>query len=172
MKYDYVALYNKNAATFNAHPTLKRFIKLLNLFSTALFIIGYAVLCGFVFMREEFDPKAKLSILFVPALAFLIVSVLRLAIERPRPYAENGAGIVPLTTKKHADNKSFPSRHLTCAAVIAVVFLKFFPIVGILLLLGSFQLAYLRFALGLHYPSDLLAGEGIGLLIGCLIFLL
>ncbi len=172
MKYDYIALYNKNAKFLNARPLLKRAVKLGNLFFTALFVVCYGVLSYLVLTQDEFDPKTKLAVLFVPALAFLIVSILRIAIECPRPYAENGAGIQPLAEKKRADKKSFPSRHLTCAAVIAVVCLKFLPAVGVLLLLTSLALAYTRFALGLHYPSDLLVGEGIGLLIGCFIFIL
>lgn len=172
MKYDYVALYNKNAAFFNARPTLKRALRLSNYFLTGLFFLCYGILWIDALFIEKFDPKKLLAILFVPALAFLIVSVLRIAVDRPRPYAENGAGIEPLVQKKRADKKSFPSRHLTCATVIAMTFLPLIPVAGVLLLVSSVLLAYVRFALGLHYPSDLLAGAGVGILIGFLIFIL
>jgi len=40
------------------------------------------------------------------------------------------------------------------------------------LLVCSLALAYIRFALGLHYPSDLLAGSIVGAGVGALMFLL
>ncbi len=172
MKYDYVSLYNANRAFLTARPLLKRAVILINAFLTAFVSVSYALFCLYALLQETLDPKTKLALLFVPALAFFTVTVLRLAVERPRPYAENGAGIQPLVTKHRADTKSFPSRHMACAAVIAVTFLRFLPWVGILLLACSLLLAYTRFALGLHYPSDLLVGEGLGLFIGCLIFIL
>lgn len=172
MKYNYVSLYNTNKAFLDKHPLIKRAVVLVNAFLTAFFSVSYALYCLYALTDETLDPKAKLALLFVPALAFLTVTVLRLAIERPRPYAENGANIQPIVTKHRADKKSFPSRHMACAAVIAVTFLRFLPIVGILLLVSSVILGYTRFALGLHYPSDLIVGEGVGLLIGCLIFIL
>ena len=112
-----------------------------------------------------------IKILFTPLMALLTVSVMRLAIDRPRPYAEDGAGITPLVEKK-SDGKSFPSRHLACAAVIAMSFLPYYPIAGAFLLGGSAVLGYIRFALGVHYPSDLVAGMGLGIALGSLIFLL
>lgn len=172
MKYDYISLYNANKAFLTEHPLLKRAVILANSFLTAFVSVCYALFCVYALTGETLDPKAKVALLFVPALAFLTVTVLRLAVERPRPYDEKGAGIQPIVTKHRADKKSFPSRHMACAAVIAVTFLRFLPWVGVLLLVCSFLLAYTRFALGLHYPSDLLVGEGIGLMIGCLIFIL
>ncbi|MBR2442076.1 MAG: phosphatase PAP2 family protein [Clostridia bacterium] len=172
MKYDYISLYNANKAFLDKHPLLKRATVLLNPFLTAFVSICYAFFCLYALRQEILDPKAKVALLFVPALAFLTVTILRLAIERPRPYNENGANIQPIVKKCRADTKSFPSRHMACAAVIAVTFLRFLPWVGVLLLALSLVLAYTRFALGLHYPSDLLVGEGVGLMIGCLIFII
>ena len=172
LKYNYLSLYNTNKAFLDKRPLLKRAVVLFNTFLTAFIGVCYAFFCLYALKGDTLDAKAKTALLFVPALAFLIVTVLRLAIERPRPYSENGANIQPIIKKYRADMKSFPSRHMTCAAVIAVTFLRFLPWVGILLLACSLILAYTRFALGLHYPSDLLVGEGVGLMIGCLIFIL
>ena len=171
MKYDYVALYNKNAAFYNAHPTAKRALKLGNVILTWFFFVSYGVLLLYAFYVEPFETMDLIKILFTPLMALLTVSVMRLAIDRPRPYAEDGAGITPLVEKK-SDGKSFPSRHLACAAVIAMSFLPYYPIAGAFLLGGSAVLGYIRFALGVHYPSDLVAGMGLGIALGSLIFLL
>ena len=104
-------------------------------------------------------------------MALLIVSVLQLAIDRPRPYDIDGAGIVPLKNKER-DRTSFPSRHLTCAAAITAVFFPYLPAISALLFLLSLGLGYARFAIGWHYPSDLFAGFMLGLAIGMLPMLL
>jgi len=171
MKYDYAYFYNKNASFYNAHTNAKRALKFANFCFTWLFFIAYGVLWTQAMDADRFTLHDFVKIIFVPLLALCMVTVLRLFVERPRPYAENGAGIEPLVKKK-ADNKSFPSRHLACATAIAMTFLPFYPLVGGLLFLASFVLGYTRFALGLHYPSDLVAGWSVGTCIGCLIFIL
>ena len=172
MKYDYVALYNKTAAFFNERPKAKRLLILSNLFLTLLFWISYGGLWAYTLWLAPLEVKEMIAILFVPLLTLVVVSVLRVAVERPRPYSEEGAGIIPLIKKTKADKKSFPSRHLACATVIAMTFLPFYPLAGCFLLLCSVLLAYVRFATGVHYPSDLLAGIALGVLFGCFMFIL
>ena len=172
MKYDYVTLYNKNAEFFNTHPTAKRALKLGNTLLTCLFFACYGILWLYALWITPFETRDLINILFVPLLTLLTVSIMRLAITRARPYTEEGAGITPFVEKKKADNKSFPSRHLACATVISMTFLHFYPIVGGVLLGVSVLLGYIRFALGLHYPSDLVAGAGLGILFGCFMFIL
>ena len=172
MKYDYVTFYNKNAEFYNSHPTAKRALKLGNLLLPWLFFVCYGVLLVHACFVEPFETMDLIKTLFVPLLALLAVSVMRLAIARPRPYTEAGAGITSFIDKKNADEKSFPSRHLACATVIAMTFLHFYPIVGGFLLGASLLLGYIRFAVGLHYPSDLVAGAGLGVALGCLMFIL
>lgn len=172
MKYDYIRIYNKNAAFYNARPLAKRILCGANLCLTALFPLAYLLLWGYEIFFGSANAKELLWLFFLPALALLIVSVLRIAIRRPRPYAKQGANIAPLVEKSSRDDQSFPSRHTACAAVIGTVFLHFFPAVGALLLAASLALAYTRFALGLHYPSDLLTGLGLGAGLGCCIFFL
>ena len=172
MKYDYVTAYNKSAAFYNAHPTAKRAIKLGNTVLTWLFFACYGILWLYAVYVEPFETRDLVKILFIPLLTLLVVSVMRLAINRPRPYTEAGAGITPFIEKKKVDNKSFPSRHLACATVISVTFLPYYPIAGGCLLCASVLLGYIRFATGLHYPSDLFAGAGLGVALGSIIFIL
>ena len=167
MKYDYLTLYNKTAAFYDAHPKAKRLLIACNSHLTWVFFVCYVgLLLGTPLSTKEF-----VTVLFVPLLALFTVSVLRLAIDRPRPYTEAGAGITPMIKKK-TKSLSFPSRHLTCATVITMTLFPFYPLLGGFLTLLSAILGYSRFATGMHYPTDLLCGAGLGIFIGCFIFIL
>ena len=56
--------------------------------------------------------------------------------------------------------------------MLPCAFIGLRPIGGIALLGLSVLLGYIRFATGLHYPSDLLAGMGLGIFLGCFMFML
>lgn len=171
MKYNYSDLYNKNASFLEKKPAIKKAVLLFNKFVPYFFALAYALLFVYGATKGKFTPSDFVKVFCAPALALLIVSVLRLAIERPRPYDEKGAGILPLV-KKTGDSTSFPSRHLASAAVIAAVFLPYLPAVSALLFVLALGLGYARFALGWHYPSDLFTGFALGAVIGFIPILL
>ena len=171
MKYNYVSIYNKNAAFYNARPKAKKALIVTNTLLTYGFLLAYVALWAFGIWKEKFSTTDNVTVFVVPMLTLIAVSAVRALLSRPRPYSPSGAGIEPLV-KKNKDMDSCPSRHLACATVIAVTFLPFFPIAGAVLLLLCPILAYTRFALGLHYPSDLLAGMGVGGALGALVFIL
>lgn len=166
---NYTTLYQKNADFLSARKRLLSATVLYNGIIPFLFMAAYPLLWVYGYFAKSFTPKDFAWIFFFPALTLLVVSVLRSAIARPRPYEAEGAGILPLKEKKSRGN-SFPSRHLACAGVISVCFLPYLPAVGALLLLLSSGLAYTRFALGWHYPSDLIVGFLLGVAIGAGIF--
>ncbi|MFR5847382.1 MAG: phosphatase PAP2 family protein [Streptococcus salivarius] len=60
--------------------------------------------------------------------------------------------------------KSFPSRHVFSATVIAMLALTLNPWLGGAMLFLAMALALLRVLGGVHYPSDVLAGYAIGFL--------
>lgn len=171
MKYDYKQLYEKNAAFYNARPAAKTALKIGNTVLTYAFVLAYLGLWIYGFIKG-LSPKDFTKIFAVPVGALLVVSAVRMAVDRPRPYSAQGAGIPPLTTREGREDDSFPSRHLTCAFVIGMTFLPYLPILGAVLLVGGCLLGYARFALGLHYPSDLVVGALIGIAVGSLIFIL
>ena len=165
MKYNYKSIYNQNATFFERRPLLKKALIIFNQYVACFFVLAYGLLWLYGITDGKFGAKDFLKIFCVPALAFIIVSAMRYMIDRPRPFAQNGAGITPLKKKQNSSN-SFPSRHVTCAAVIAMSFLPYIPAVSALLFLLTMALGYSRFTLGWHYPSDLLAGLALGLFIG------
>ena len=169
MTYSYSALYEKNAAFFNARPTLKKGLLFCDRLLTLGFFLAYGafVLCA---IALEYPAEDLVKSLLSPALCLFLVSLLRLAIYRPRPYSEMGANITPLYKKKNALEHSFPSRHVACAFVIAITLLPYSIGAGICLTAFGVLLAYARFALGWHYPTDLLAGTILGTLCGMIAF--
>lgn len=164
MKYNYSAIYNKNAAFLEARPNAKKAVFLCNALPY-FFALAYILLWLYGIFKGEFETLDFVKIFCAPAFALVLVSVLRVTIGRPRPYEADGAGIIPLKKKESVKN-SFPSRHLASAAVIAAVILPYLPSVSALLFILALILGYARFSLGWHYPSDLFVGFALGLIIG------
>ena len=99
---------------------------------------------------------------------FFLLSLGRSLYNRPRPYQT--WAIQPLI-KKDSLGKSFPSRHVFSATVIAMLALTLNPWLGGTMLFFFFFLAFLRVLGGVHYPSDVLAGYAIGIFVGLLLYL-
>ena len=161
----YKKIYGGISSFIEKRLGLKKAMPIFDKVITIIFFVEYAFLCYSLFSKKT-SAELLMGVLFPFLLTLLVVTVLRLAIPRPRPYTEEGAGITPLVKKKGDSPNSFPSRHVACAAVITCVFFPHFPLVAALLFFFTLLLAFVRFALGLHYISDLLAGGGIGFIIG------
>jgi undecaprenyl-diphosphatase len=82
---------------------------------------------------------------------------------RPRPYqvhASISQGASAL------DTFSFPSGHTLHAVAFSIVALAHYPLLAPLLVPFALLTAASRVVLGLHYPTDVLAGAALGALIG------
>lgn len=92
----------------------------------------------------------------------LIYKWLKAKTLRPRPFAVDSAvraGADPL------DQFSFPSGHTLHAVAFSIVAVAFYPLLAWLLVPFTLLVAMSRVVLGLHYPSDVLAGAALGALI-------
>ena len=167
---NYKDFYEKQAAFICARPKLKQALIYANWLLTGLFALSYVLLLGYGFSKMEVGEIAQL--IFIPALTLFLVWTLQQCIDRPRPYDMDGANITPILIKKKTEHTSFPSRPAASAFVIGMIFLPHFTGVGVILLALAFAVAYLRFMLGLHYPSDVIGGSVLGILVGGVIFLL
>lgn len=90
----------------------------------------------------------------------LIYKLLKARLVRERPYISHGAirlGAAPL------DRYSFPSGHTLHAVSFTVLFGQAEPLLMLVALPFAILVAASRVILGLHYPSDVLAGAALGL---------
>jgi undecaprenyl-diphosphatase len=94
-------------------------------------------------------------------LALLVNQAIGLIWFRDRPYAAH-PGHAFLFAQPSAD-PSFPSDHATAAFAIAFTVLLFSLRVGAVFIVWAAAIGTSRVLVGLHYPSDVLAGAGIGL---------
>lgn len=92
----------------------------------------------------------------------LTYKLLKRGTLRPRPYQVHqhiAAGAQPL------DQFSFPSGHTLHAVAFTLVACSYYPRLAVVLVPFTLLVAASRLVLGLHYPSDVLAGGALGALI-------
>jgi decaprenylphosphoryl-5-phosphoribose phosphatase len=112
------------------------------------------------------DPSQRESWLIVAALGPLAIGLnfaVKLIVRRPRPVLE---GLPPLGGAP--SSLSFPSAHATSSFAVATAMTRIDPL-GALAFLPAIALALGRPYLGMHYPSDVLAGALIGVALGLIV---
>ena len=90
-------------------------------------------------------------------------AALRARLDRPRPYDQ--PGFTPLV-QKDTHGRSFPSRHALSAAVLAMVWLYFYPAVGWCMIVIALLIAVVRVLTGVHHIRDVAAGLALGFACG------
>jgi len=94
----------------------------------------------------------------------LVVLVIKFTVRRRRPQGEWGR------IYRSTDPHSFPSGHAARSTMLAVMVLGLGPLwLGLSLLLWSPLVGLARIILGVHYPSDILAGMALGIVMGGLV---
>lgn len=104
--------------------------------------------------------RAAVAAGFSAAIALACAQVLSRLVDRPRPFVADPGGVQLFAA--HAADASFPSDHATAAFAIAVALVLRDRRWGAAALGLAALLAVGRVALGVHYPSDVLAGAALG----------
>ncbi len=89
----------------------------------------------------------------------VIYKLLKNSTSRPRPYAVHHDVWL---TGRPLDRFSFPSGHTLHAVVFTTVMSFYYPMLMLLVLPFTLLVGLSRVILGLHYPSDVAVGAGIG----------
>lgn len=142
-------------------------MRVFNRMMTVLMPLAYLTLLGTSFISNGIGNDLYAYIL-VPASGFVLLTLIRKWINQPRPY--EAWGIIPLLDKDSAGN-SMPSRHVFSATIISMACLHANLPAGLILLVLSALLGFVRVLGGVHYPKDVLVGYACGLLLGILFFI-
>lgn len=133
--------------------------------------LGYVLiffLLLFIVIRFKKYWKMVVEALVSAILArFIIVEIIRWIWQRPRPFIEvNNVNLL----LKHSASSSFPSGHAAFFFGLSTIVYFYNKKAGILFLIGSFLICLARVFVGVHWPSDVLAGAVVGIFFGWLVF--
>lgn len=149
--------YERIAAPFRRRKWAMETLRWCNRICSILYILAYPVcILWMLYVGDYFTGRA----IMIPAVSVALLSVVRILINRPRPYET--LPIKPLLTKQ-TKGKSFPSRHIFSSFIIAATFSFVFPW-GWIFYVPAVMLAVIRVIAGVHYPSDVLVGVGLAMI--------
>ena len=107
--------------------------------------------------------ESAVRMLFGVGLVYLASDALGWLWPRRRPFARLSE-VVALTP--HTPARSFPSRHVASGLAMAAIGGRAHPRLGLAMSLVAWTLGLSRVAAGLHFPSDVLGGAALGLMVG------
>ena len=128
-------------------------------------VFWYTLMAAIIITQQVDGVAPVLHMLAAGLTGTLIYKWLKHKTHRPRPYqVRQDVWVVG----KPLDHFSFPSGHTLHAVTFSVVAIYYYPQLAIALVPFTLMIAVSRVVLGLHYPSDVLAGAGLGYLIALL----
>jgi undecaprenyl-diphosphatase len=125
-------------------------------------VFWYVLMAALLATRGWAAVPAVLHMVVVGVAGIAAYKWLKQHTSRPRPYQVQQAirvGAAPL------DAFSFPSGHTLHATGFSIVAISYYPALAWIVVPFSVLVAVSRPVLGLHYPSDVLAGAALGAVI-------
>jgi undecaprenyl-diphosphatase len=139
---------------------LAAYVNAAELLFLGMLIVVFVLVGGHV--RRE-ARRAVVAAGLSAGVALLLAKIIATVVDRPRPFVAH-PGAIHLFTH-HAADPGFPSDHATASFAIAVALLLRFRAWGVVTLIAAIVLSVGRVALGIHYPTDVLAGAVLGTLV-------
>jgi len=130
-------------------------------------VFWYTLMVALLLYYQDCALPAVLHMLAVALAGTVIYKFIKVKTLRPRPFNVYPAIIC---TGKALDQFSFPSGHTLHAVSFSIIVIFYFPGLVWLVLPFAVLVALSRPILGLHYPSDVLAGALLGALIAAASF--
>ncbi|WP_286162458.1 phosphatase PAP2 family protein [Methylobacillus flagellatus] len=132
-------------------------------------VFWYTLMCLLILTQGQQGATAALHMALVGIAGTLLYKWLKGKTLRPRPYEVHQDIWL---TGRPLDRFSFPSGHTLHAVGFCTVALAYYPALAPVLLPFTILVGMSRVVLGLHYPSDVLAGATLGGLIATATLLL
>jgi undecaprenyl-diphosphatase len=144
-----------------AHDSVEDPVSLFERVSELLFLalVG-AMLLAPATHRGRVLRRASVSALLSAGVALLAGAVISSLVDRSRPFAAHPHSIHLFAP--HAADAGFPSDHATAAFAIAAAIFGYDRRLGSAVLALATLVAAGRVAIGVHYPSDVIAGALLG----------
>lgn len=153
MKKEYL-FYERVRPFFVTHPYYLSLLKWTNRLVTLLMPLLYFYVLWAVYLKAS-KTWIVLAYLLVPAIGFIVLSVIRKRMNWPRPYE---LGTFPPLLNREGKGRSMPSRHVFSAAIISTVAWGVNPLLSFLGLSLALPLAGVRVLAGLHFVRDVVVG--------------
>lgn len=100
---------------------------------------------------------------------FFVTELVRFIMPRPRPFAF--FDFYPLITEPNLHSSSFPSGHAMFFFAFAMVVFLFSRRIGLWFFLAGLLIGFSRIYVGVHWPSDIVMGTFLGILVGYFVHL-
>jgi undecaprenyl-diphosphatase len=126
-------------------------------------VLWYTLVAVLALLFGEKGRMVALQCTVAGCSGLAIYRLLKNVLVRERPYMTHAAIIC---AGKPLDRFSFPSGHTLHAVSFTLVICSTLPLMAVLLVPAAVLIALSRVVLGLHYPTDVLAGGMLGALIG------
>lgn len=97
---------------------------------------------------------------------FVLVEIIRRVFFRPRPFVYNQ---INLLVSHSANEPSFPSGHASFYFALSTIIYGYNKRLGILFYISSFLIVVSRIFVGIHWPSDIVAGAILGIAMGLIL---
>ncbi len=145
------------------HQLIRQLFRVISRLGDGAF--WYALMAMLLLSEQSAALPAVLHMLAAALFGTLIYKLIKGKTLRPRPFNVYPAIVC---TGETLDQFSFPSGHTLHAVSFSLIAVFYFPALIWLVLPFTLLVALSRLILGLHYPSDVLAGAVMGALIaGC-----
>ena len=145
----------------NSSRRLVAFMKVCTYAIEAVVSLSFCLQLLLTVLDGQIVTALKLAV--SAAVGLVMVSLLRKAINAPRPYEIYDFFDTP---PRHGKGCSFPSRHAYSSFVIAILAWIFHPVLAVSLLVLAICLCAFRVLLGVHFLRDVLCGAAIGAIAG------
>lgn len=129
-----------------------------------ILVVVLFLLAGYYFFKKKKFLKKVIFALISAVLVRISIIPVRLLWPRQRPFILPDSN--PLLS---SDSSAFPSGHAVFFFSLSTIVFLYNRKIGAFFYLGSFLICLARVFVGLHWPTDVLAGAAFGVLAACLV---